>query len=488
MSNILITTAISYTNGSPHVGHLYESVLADFVSKSFGLFANVKLLTGTDEHGKKIQTTAQTVGLEPIELCNVNSQKFIELNKKLQVDYAHFIRTTDPVHKTLVSDSIIKSYKSSDIYLDNYSGYYNVREECFITEMEAKETNYTDPVTGKPYEKITEESYFFRLEKYKSHITALLESNLVFPSGKFAIGDRLETLKDLSISRTSFNWGIKFPQFDSVKSHVVYVWFDALLNYVTGARLLGDNFNQTIHIIGKDILWFHAVIYPAILKSCGYESKYQAKNILTHGFIVDKAGHKMSKSVGNVIEPDELFAKYPVEAIRYYLIMETIWGEDIKFNEDRLKDLYNNQLIKDFGNLFQRLFTLAKPIELELNEYFNNNTESICQYHNKFLGELESITNSYDLVHYKGLIASKCAHANKELTDKKPWEKSVQVETKVELIAKLLVELKQIMLLHYPIIPEKITQLAGYLGWIIDTKSNFTMGTCPDKIRAFVAI
>ncbi len=165
MSNILITTAISYTNGSPHVGHLYESVLADFITKSFGLFHHAKLLTGTDEHGKKIQSTAQALGLEPIELCNTNSEKFVQLNKNLQVDFSHWIRTTDPTHKALVSDSIGQSAKSGDIYLDNYSGYYNVREECFISEMEAKETNYADPVTGKPYEKVTEESYFFRLEK-----------------------------------------------------------------------------------------------------------------------------------------------------------------------------------------------------------------------------------------------------------------------------------------------------------------------------------
>lgn len=488
MSNILITTAISYTNGGPHVGHLYESVLADFVTKSFGLFNNVKLLTGTDEHGKKIQTTAQSVGLKPIELCDTNSAKFVNLNAQLQVDYGHFIRTTDPAHKTLVANGIIQSHKAGDIYLDNYSGYYNVREECFVTEMEAKETNYLDPVTAKPYEKVTEESYFFNLKKYRDQIVKLLDTGLVFPPNKFTLGDRLETLKDLSISRTSFDWGIPFPQFESKEPHVVYVWFDALLNYITGAKILGNNFDKTIHIIGKDILWFHAVIYPAILQSCGYASQYQAKNILTHGFIVDKSGLKMSKSVGNIIEPAELLDKYPVEAIRYYLIMETIWGEDIKFNTDRLTDLYNNQLIKDFGNLFQRLFTLAKPIEMELNNWFSINAELIGQSHNQFLTDMNCYIENYDLVHYKGLISSKCAHANKELTDKKPWEKSVQMETRIELIAQLLVELKQILLLHYPIIPGKITQLAGYLGWTINTKSNFNLRISEEKIKAFIAI
>lgn len=487
MSNILITTAISYTNGGPHVGHLYESVLADFVTKSFGLFYNTKLLTGTDEHGKKIQSTAQSIGISPIELCDTNSEKFKNLNNKLQVTHDYFIRTTEPIHKQLVSNSIQQSYNSGDIYLSNYSGYYNVREECFITDLEAEQSNYLDPVTCKPYDKITEESYFFRLENYKEYINNQLESELIFPNNKFSIGERLEILKDLSISRTSFDWGINFPQLDSDKKHVVYVWFDALLNYVTGSKILGDNFNQTIHIIGKDIVWFHAVIYPAILKSCGYE-KYQAKNILVHGFILDKNGIKMSKSVGNVIEPETLFAKYPIEAIRYYLIMETIWGEDIKFNEDRLKEIYNNQLIKDFGNLFQRLFTLAKPIQIDLNEYFVTNYDLISLNHENFLDELREITCSYAHARYKGLIMTKCAYSNKELTNKKPWEKSVGLETKIQIIGTLLVELKQIMLLFYPIIPNKINELAEYLGWTVDSSTDFNITIHVDKIKAFVAI
>ena len=500
-NNLLITTAISYTNGSPHIGHLYESVLADFLTRSFKLFTNVKLLTGTDEHGKKIESTALAQNITPIELCNINSLKFKQLNDKLGVGYDYFIRTTDPVHKELVSKSIQISNLADDIYLDQYTGYYNVREECFVSELEASQSNYLDLVTGKPLERITEESYFFRLSKYKDYIKQLNIDGLVFPSGCFSSDSRLDTLKDLSISRTSFNWGIEFPilisdedlKVNKHSNHIVYVWFDALLNYVTGSKILfnsntNSNPNQIIHLIGKDIVWFHSVIYPAILKSCGYESQAQAKNILVHGFIQDKNGIKMSKSLGNVIEPEELFSKYPVDSIRYYLIMETIWGEDIKFNEDRLKDLYNNQLIKDFGNLFQRLFTLAKPIVNELNEYFNINSDNIIESNTKFLNELEALIKSYAHNQYKGLIVSKCAYANKELTDKKPWEKSVSLDTKIQIIGTLLIILKQIMLLHYPIIPEKIIQLAGYLGWTINIEPNFKLSIDVDKIKAFIAI
>ncbi len=488
MSNILITTAISYTNGSPHIGHLYESVLADFVTRSFARFSNAKLLTGTDEHGKKIQSVALANGVTPIELCNTNSAKFTQLNQKLGVNFAHFIRTTDQAHKNLVVEAIEKSYRAGDIYLSEYTGYYNVREESFITDQEAALNNFADPVTGIPYEKVTEESYFFRLEKYCKHISQLLDSRLVYPANKFAIDDRLKTLKDLSISRTSFDWGIQFPQFESNKPHVVYVWFDALLNYISGAKAIKPNltdWDQTIHIIGKDILWFHAVIYPGILQSCGYVQA-QAKNILVHGFITDATGMKMSKSVGNVIEPDELLSKYPIEAIRYYLIMETIWGEDIKFNPDRLKELYNNQLIKDFGNLFQRLFTLAKPICTELNAWFKTNGELITQSNLAHDNQVRSITGTYALGEYKSLFLTMCSSANKELTVTKPWATS-DITIKVSQIGTLLIQLKQIMGLLYPMIPDKIIQLSNWLGW--DVGSNeLKLTITADKIRAFETI
>jgi methionyl-tRNA synthetase len=483
-SNILITTAISYTNGSPHIGHLYESVLSDFLLKSFKLFSNVKLLTGTDEHGKKIETTALSQNITPLELCNMNSIKFKLLNNKLGVNYDHFIRTTDENHKNLVTESILLSESNGDIYLDNYTGYYNVREECFVSELEAVQSNYLDIVTGKPLEKITEESYFFKLEKYKEYIKNLNQSGLVFPSTCFVTDSRLDTLKDLSISRTSFNWGIEFPKLVSEEKHIVYVWFDALLNYVTGSKLLfdQDKLDTTIHLIGKDIIWFHSVIYPAILKSCCYE-EYQAKNILVHGFILDKNGIKMSKSLGNVIDVDYLLDKYPIDAIRYYLIMETSWGEDIKFNEDRLKELYNNQLIKDFGNLYQRLYTLTKPIQNEINQYFINNNNLIRKSIDQFINDLEPITKSYAIYKYKSLIQTLCTNTNKELTDKKPWVSTTNLENKIQIIGFLLIEMNKIMILLNPIIPNKINQLRKWLGW--ENIYNYKLNITVDKIKAF---
>jgi len=494
MQNILITTAISYTNGNPHIGHLYESVLADFLKKSFELFSNVKLLTGTDEHGKKIESTAKSLSITPMELCNLNSQKFKSLNDKLGVNYDHFIRTTDDIHKKLVKESLLKSHQSNDIYLSKYSGYYNVREECFVSDIDASQTNYNDPMTGKPYEKIIEESYFFRLEKYKDHIVNLLDKKLIIPSNRFSFDNRIDELKDLSISRTSFEWGIVFDinpnegiVFDinpNHNKHIVYVWFDALLNYVTGAKILYSDdqlIEKTIHLIGKDIIWFHSVIYPAILKSCGYD-KFQASNILVHGFILDKDGIKMSKSLNNVIEVDYLLTKFPIDAIRYYFIMETIWGEDIKFNEDRIKELYNNQLIKGFGNLFQRVFTLIRPIQNEINQSLIN--YNYIDKRKDFINKIRSFVEEYNHNAYKEELLSLFQLANKELTDSKPWDKSVSPENKIRLLIDQIIYLDFIMILLKPIIPNKIKELKNFLGWN-DLDNSLKLNICVDKIKAF---
>ncbi len=486
MENLLITTAISYTNGNPHVGHLYESILADFLKKSHSYFYNTKLLTGTDEHGKKIESTAIEQNITPKTLCDINSDKFKVLNNKLNVDYDHFIRTTDPEHVKLVIDSIIKSFKNNDIYLSQYSGYYNVREECFISEIDASQTNYRDPMTDKPYEKITEESYFFKLEKYKDFILKKLENNLVFPQNKFSFDNRIDDLKDLSISRTSFDWGISFPSITTENKHIVYVWFDALLNYVTGANILyPDTQHKTIHLIGKDILWFHAVIYQAILKSINNQNNF-ADTIMVHGFILDKSGLKMSKSLNNVVDVNYIMDKYPIDAIRYYLIMETNWGDDIKFNEDRIKELYNNQLIKDFGNLFQRMFTLCKPIQNDINEYNKTNNKDLIEEFDLFKKDLHQNVTTHNHSNYKALILNLCQYCNKELTDKKPWDKSVDHNDKVILLSKLLIKLTCIMKLLYPIIPNKIVQLYKYLGYDLNLDNyDVTLNITENKIKAF---
>lgn len=383
--SILLTTAISYTNGSPHIGHLYEAILADFIKRIYQIADyDVKLLTGTDEHGKKIQITAQEKDITPIELCDKYSNEFKQMNININSSFDHFIRTTDSIHKNMVIKSIetilsTQSDQHKNMYLSEYSGYYNIREECYINELQASKTNYIDTLTSKPYEIVKEPTWYFVLNNFINQIKTIIKN--IEPS---CFQDEINTrisggLEDLSITRTTFNWGIPFPLSKLMSNddpqHIIYVWFDALLNYVTGKNILFENNNNVkpVHLIGKDILWFHCVIYPAILEACGY-SNLQPYKILTHGFILDKEGKKMSKSLGNVISNEELFEKYPVDAIRYYLITNSIMGQDFKFNQENLINTYNNILIKSFGNLFQRLLKLTKPLQNEINEWFKFNS------------------------------------------------------------------------------------------------------------------
>ena len=465
-NHILLTTAISYTNGSPHIGHLYESVLADFIKRVYLIVDyDVKLLTGTDEHGKKIQTTAYEKGLEPIELCDKYSDEFKQMNKLIDSSFDYFIRTTEHAHKELVSksvQSIITSDTNDSIYLGEYSGYYNVREESYITEIQASQTDYKDPITSKPYEIVKEETYYFILNKFSSTIDHTIKT--IEPSYfQDEINSRISKgLDDLSITRTSFTWGIPFP---TSNEHIIYVWFDALLNYITGKNILFPNEPnvKSIHLIGKDIIWFHSVIYPAILKSCGYTDSLPYK-ILVHGFILDKEGRKMSKSLGNVISNEELLKKFPIEAIRYYLITNTILGQDFKFDQDNLINNYNNVLIKGFGNLFQRLLKVIKPICGEINQWLSINQNILIAKQLECIDVIEKFlewNGQFNI--YMDYLNDIICKLNKDLTEKKPW--TLSTESQVDILSNTIIDYYLVMCLMYPIIPNKIIKLAKYFGW-----------------------
>jgi len=326
-----ITTAINYTNGPAHIGHAYEAATSDVLARYHRLLGDqsVYFLTGTDEHGQKIANTAADMGKQPIEICDKYVSGFKVLNQRMLISNDDFIRTTTDRHKRTARELWKKCSAAGDIYLDKYSGWYNVKEETFVTDSEAALLDYKCPNSGQPLKRVEEASYFFRMSKYKDRLVQHIQDNAEFiqpEAHRNQILARLKAddLRDLSISRTTFTWGISVPDgFD--EKHVMYVWLDALSNYLTGVNGLGVNDDGSIqglecfwpanvHIIGKDILWFHAVIWPCLLMSAGIPLP---KTIFAHGFVNDKEGKKMSKSLGNVVDPHDMLDKFEVDTFRW---------------------------------------------------------------------------------------------------------------------------------------------------------------------------
>jgi len=367
-----VTTAISYTNGLPHIGHAYEALTADVLARWHRVFGRrTYFLTGTDEHGQKIAKTAEAQGIQPIDICNKYSSEFIKLNRRLLVSNDRFIRTTEAQHKRTCQELWTRCAANGDIYKDNYKGWYLEREETFVAPKDAEEWGYKDPQTGVPLKEMDEESYFFKLSKYREPLLKLLQDQpgVCLPEERrqqiVAMLESEQALNDLSISRTSFAWGIPVPEgFD--QKHVMYVWFDALTNYMSGVHGLDGAANSQLsdlwpadaHIIGKDIIRFHCIYWPAMLLSAGLPLP---KAVFSHGFVNSGDGRKMSKSFGNVIDPHAMLDKYPPDTLRFYMCSEADRkGGDVKFSEEELVRAHNGPLADTLGNLVHRATNLAK--------------------------------------------------------------------------------------------------------------------------------
>ncbi len=359
-----ITTAISYPNGPPHIGHAYEVVAAAAIARFKRLDGyDVFFMTGTDEHGLKIQQTAARTDTDPRAFVDEMAPKFRAMADLLGCSYDRFIRTTDADHRRASEEIWRRMVDSGDIYLSTYSGWYSIRDEAYYDEAELSTAanGIRLAPSGTPVEWVKEDSYFFRLSAYGDRLLALYRDRPDFVGPQTRLNEVASFvsggLQDLSVSRTTFDWGIPVP---GDPKHVMYVWVDALTNYLTGtgfpdeASSLWRYWPADVHVIGKDIVRFHAVYWPAFLMSAGLPVP---KRIFGHGFLFNR-GEKMSKSVGNVIDPASLAAAYGVDPLRYFLLREVPFGQDGNYSHDAIVSRINADLANDFGNLAQRSLTM----------------------------------------------------------------------------------------------------------------------------------
>ena len=358
MKPFYITTPIYYVNDKPHIGHAYTTILADVLARHYrNIGRDVFLLTGLDEHGQKVQQAAESRNINPKQHCDEMAPRFLKLWEKLNISYDDFIRTTEKRHTDIVKYFLQKVYDKGDIYEDSYEGLYSVSEERFITEKEAESGDFRD------IKELKEKNYFFKMSKYQSKLIKHIEENPSFIQPKFrrneVLGFLRSPLEDLCISRpkSRLSWGIEMP-FDT--NYVTYVWFDALINYVSAIGLNSDEkkyktfWPVNYHLIGKDILTTHSVYWPTMLMSAGIKLP---KSIFAHGWWLSDQS-KMSKSLGNVIDPLKLIETYGVDPVRFYLMKEMVLGQDSNFSLDSFVKCYNSDLANDFGNLLSRVTNL----------------------------------------------------------------------------------------------------------------------------------
>lgn len=360
-----LTTAIAYPNGAPHIGHAYEYISSDALARFKRLDGfDVRFLTGTDVHGQKMQQTAEKEGIATAELAARNSDRFQALQDRLSSSYHRFIRTSDADHKRASEAIWQRMSDAGDIYLDTYSGWYDVRDETFYAESDTEVNDAGDRVASDTGHTVTwteEQTYFFRLSAYQDKLLELYDNNPDFIGPDVRRNEVVSFVKgglnDLSVSRTTFDWGVPVP---GHPDHVMYVWVDALTNYLTGAGW-PDNaadyqryWPADLHIIGKDIIRFHCVYWPAFLMSAGLPLP---KRVYAHGFLFNK-GEKMSKSVGNVVDPDNLINEFGLDPVRYFFLREVSYGQDGSYSAEAIVSRINADLANEFGNLAQRTLSM----------------------------------------------------------------------------------------------------------------------------------
>lgn len=487
-----VTTAITYPNGDPHIGHAYEYVATDAIARFKRLDGfDVRFLTGTDEHGLKMVETAAAEGIGTAELARRNSDVFQRLQERLNISFDRFIRTTDPDHHEASKEIWRRMAAAGDIYLDTYSGWYSVRDERFFVESETRlldDATRMAVETGAPLTWTEEQTYFFRLSAYADKLLAHYEANPDFIAPEVRRNEVVSFvaggLRDLSISRTSFDWGVQVPEHPD---HVMYVWVDALTNYLTGvgypdtdSEMFRRYWPADLHMIGKDIIRFHTVYWPAFLMSAGIELP---RRVFAHGFLLNR-GEKMSKSVGNVVDPVALIDTFGVDQVRYFLLREVPFGQDGSFSEDAIITRINTDLANELGNLAQRsLSMIAKNMGGVLPEP-GELTEADTDLLATADGLLERLRVSFEsqAMHLAlEAIWLMLGEANRYFSAQQPWvlrkSESEADQRRFRTVLYVTCEAVRIAaLLVQPVMPESAATLLDLLGQPQDRRTFAAVG------------
>ncbi|WP_417373145.1 methionine--tRNA ligase [Glutamicibacter protophormiae] len=470
------TTAISYPNGTPHIGHAYEVVATDTLARFKRLDGfDVFFMTGTDEHGQKMMQTADKEGITPAQLAQRNSDAFQAMNDELGTSYDRFIRTSDADHHAAAQELWRRMEANGDIYLDKYAGWYSVRDEAFYTDeqtdVRADGIRYATE-TDTEVTWTEEESYFFRLSKYQDKLLAYYEENPDFgaPRSRFNEVVRFVEggLTDLSISRTTFDWGIPVP---GNEKHVMYVWVDALTNYLTGVGfpdVESASFQKywpaDVHVIGKDISRFHAIYWPAFLMSAKLPVP---KRVMIHGFLHNN-GVKMSKSLGNTVSPDDFVTRYGLDQVRYFFLREVPFGADGNYNHETIVARINGDLANNFGNLAQRSLSMVAKncggLVPTPGELLAADTE--------ILGAaaklLEINREAYDRQEFSRALEAVwhvLGDTNSYFAEQEPWKLKKTDPARMETVLYVTIEIvRQVAILLQPVLPQAMTSLLNVLA------------------------
>jgi methionyl-tRNA synthetase len=482
-----ITTAISYPNDAPHIGHAYEAVATDALARFRRLQGyDVFFLTGTDEHGIKMLQTAKAQNITPAELADRNTPRFQEMVRVLNCSNDDFVRTREERHNLACQELWRRMQAAGDIYLDKYAGWYSVRDEAYYDESELKEAADGRKLSpqGTPVEWVEEESYFFRLSAYQDKLLAHYnaQSDFIGPETRanevksFVRGG----LQDLSISRTTFDWGIPVP---GDPKHIMYVWVDALTNYLTGIGFPdedSDSFKRywpaDVHIIGKDIIRFHAVYWPAFLMSAGVALP---KHVFGHGFLYNR-GEKMSKSVGNVVDPFVLASDYGVDQIRYFLLREVPFGQDGNYSREGIVARINADLANDLGNLAQRsLSMIAKNCggRVPKRGAFTKADEAIIAAADGALVRVVQAIDDFAIHRAIEIVWALVADANRYFAGEEPWAHKKSNPERMGTILYVTAEVtRQIGILVQAAMPESAAKLLDQLGVPSDARDFAALG------------